>query len=245
MGLDIYAGSLIRYVAGDWLTVVQQAGQSSGMPVEVVRINEPPDAIRDPEVVRQAVISWQQGLLRSLGISDAWDDDAEMDYRTDKPDWDGYGAVVLTAAYDEHPDLSPGMKVRSGIRSKRIEATEPRKFPESDAFRAASQSPSRYPTLLGGAEWCLPLASGPTVFRAPAPNGTELTMGRVDRLHTELTELNSRTLRLSPQQLSEAMQAGPPEPSASVDRVAPFGLAVLTALADYAFVQSVPWIMDY
>ncbi|MGZ4737231.1 MAG: hypothetical protein ACXV8R_16645 [Acidimicrobiia bacterium] len=30
-----------------------------------------------------------------------------------------------------------------------------------------------------------------------------------------------------------------------VDDVAPFGLAVLTALAEFAAVDSVPWIMDY
>ena len=68
VGLDIYAGPVTRYVAGDWLTIVQQAGAARGIPVEVIRPNEPADAIHDASVVEVAVGEWQGRLLQSLDV---------------------------------------------------------------------------------------------------------------------------------------------------------------------------------
>lgn len=141
--------------------------------------------------------------------------------------------------------VSQAGQMRKGLRSKTIQPVFPREFQESDAFKAARVSPERYPTLLLGAEWCLPLTEGPALFHAPTPNGTQLTMGRVDRLLEELSILNDRTLQLSPRDLDAARQAGPPQPASPVEDVAPFGLSVLVAVAEFASVHSVPWIMDY
>ncbi len=245
MGLDIYCGSVSRYIAGDWLTIVQQAGQASGTTVEVVRADEPEDAVRDTAIIQSAVQKWVQGLLDALGVQGGWQDALDTPYATDKPDWDGYGAVVQLAAFDERPDLVPGGKVRKGLRRTTTVAVLPRDFGESEAVKAASQAPARYPALLAGAQWCLPIREAPAVFRAPTPNGTLLTMGRVDQLLAELNTLNARTMRLSPGDLEAARQAGPPGTGAPVDEVAPFGAAVLLALAEYAAIHEVPWIMDY
>ena len=245
MGLDIYAGPVTRYVAGDWTTIVQQAGAASGVPIQVIRAGGPTDAIRDPAIIGQVVRDWQVGLVRSLGADTVWEDDPTTPWLTDKPDWDGYGAVVLLAAFEERPDLAPGQPARRGWRRRVVEPVLPRSFPDSDAFRVASQSPTTFPTLLRGAEWCLPLTNGPEVFTAATPNGVELTMGRVDRLVAELINLNERTLQLSPAELTAAREVGPPGPGATVSEVAPFGLSVMLALAEFAAVHAVPWIMDY
>ena len=245
MGLDLYAGPVSRYVAGDWKTIVQQAGEAAGTPVIVMRQNEPADRVTDVNEVTKAVANWRQGLIRSLGLNEEWDEDVGGDYYTDKPDWDGYGAVVLMAAYEEQPTLAPGSKVRRLLGSSVVPAVAPAQFPEAQAFKAAAQSPSRYPTLLTGAQWCLPLVGGPMVFRAPSPNGTPLTMGHVSRLAEELALLNQRTLRLSAADMESARQAGPSEPGSSVDATAPFGLSVLMAAADFAASHRVAWIMDY
>lgn len=45
--------------------------------------------------------------------------------------------------------------------------------------------------------------------------------------------------------LANARAAGPPGFGASVEDLAPFGLAVLLALAGFAAANSVAWIMDY
>jgi hypothetical protein len=245
VGLDLYAGPVSRYVAGDWKTIVQQAGEAAGTPVIVMRQNEPPDAVTDINEVANAVASWRLGLIRSLGLNEEWDEDVGGEYYTDKPDWDGYGAVVLMAAYDEQPSLAPGSKVRRLLGSSVVPPVVPRQFPEAQAFKTAAQSPARYPTLLMGAEWCLPVIGGPAVFRAPAPNGNPIAMGHVARLTDELTLLNQRTLRLSAADMESARQAGPPEPESSVDATAPFGLSVLMAVADFAAKHRVAWIMDY
>src|SRR6266851_1451206 len=98
VGLDLYAGPVSRYVAGDWKTIVQQAGEAAGTPVIVMRQNEPADRVTDVNEVAKAVANWRQGLIRSLGLNEEWDEDVGGEYYTDKPDWDGYGAVVLMAA---------------------------------------------------------------------------------------------------------------------------------------------------
>jgi hypothetical protein len=41
MGLDVYVGSLTRYYARDWETIVQKWGRESGTRVEVLHQNEP------------------------------------------------------------------------------------------------------------------------------------------------------------------------------------------------------------
>ena len=70
-------------------------------------------------------------------------------------------------------------------------------------------------------------------------------MGRVDNLRSELEDLNRATLRLSASDLTSVRRAGPPDRGTAVDAVAPFGLAVLLGLVEYASRHGVPWIMDY
>src|SRR6266498_1325408 len=127
MGLDVYVGPLTRYTCGDWLTVVQQAMLAAGHEVQIVRTElDPADAINDPTVVSQVVRTWQKGLLDALGGTDPWADGLDLTYWTDKPDWDGYGGLVLLAAYDEQPELRPGRG--AGLFSKRVQGDSAREF---------------------------------------------------------------------------------------------------------------------
>ena len=240
VGLDLYAGPVSRYVAGDWKTIIQQAGEASGNRVVIVR--------RDPAerpVTAADVATWRAGLIASMGLAEEWQENPGDDYYTDKPDWYGYGAVILLAAYDEQPQLAAGAEIRRFLGRSTVAAVEPARFHEAPAFKAAIQSPARFPTLLLGAQWCLPLAGGPAVFTAPTPSGTQLVMGRVAGLVEELHTLNQRTLRLSSEQLRAAAHAGPPGVDAPVEAMAPFGLAVLTATAEFAANHHAAWIMDY
>ncbi len=70
-------------------------------------------------------------------------------------------------------------------------------------------------------------------------------MGRAITLFEELQTLNKRTLQLSEADFRTAREAGPPELGSSVEMVAPFGLAVLTRVTEYAVARGVTWIMDY
>jgi hypothetical protein len=63
VGLDIYAGSVTRYVAGDWLTIIEQAGAAGGPAVVVYRSNDADDAERDVGVITEVVGRWQADVL--------------------------------------------------------------------------------------------------------------------------------------------------------------------------------------
>src|SRR5260221_13827342 len=107
MGLGVYVGPLTRYHMGDWGLIAQQAGEQLGMKVPIVRPRpEPADAITDPAAVLDAVLGWQSRLCAALGGA-AVARTRRPAYWTDKPGWDGYGGLVLLAAYDERPDLRP------------------------------------------------------------------------------------------------------------------------------------------
>jgi hypothetical protein len=243
MGLDIYVGPIARYVAGDWLTVVQQAGVAAGTPVEIIRATpEPADAITDPAIIHEAIRSWQQGVAHALGGFDLWADEVTLAYWTDKPDWDGYGGLVLLAAYDEQPDLRPGARKRFGGRQP---ADSPRAFGDSAAYKTAARSPRQYPTLLSGVEWWLPIDVGPTVFEVPRPNGAPARMGRVDQLVSELTQLSQRFGLDDPARRQSLRHSGPPLIQDDVDAAGQFGLAVLLELALRAQQARQPLLMDY
>ena len=152
MGLDIYVGSLTRYYTGDWLTAVQRFGQDSGIEVAVVRADPgPQDAVTDPAEVRAAVVDWQAGLAAGLGCAVDWPEGLELPYWSDKPAWDGYGAVVVAAAYEVEPDLRPG--ARRGFGWKRPKADDPSDWASAPAVVAAAKRPEPYVTLLSGVEW--------------------------------------------------------------------------------------------
>ena len=63
VGLDIYVGSLTRYLAHDWETVLQRWARETGTSYVLTRVDlEPGEPITDPQVILDAVTSWQTGL---------------------------------------------------------------------------------------------------------------------------------------------------------------------------------------
>ena len=115
MGLDVYVGPLSRYYAGDWETVIQQAAKEDGIPVRIVRPEQPRQSLlgrlrdlvrpRGPAAAQRAVRRWRDRLRKELGISDLdWNEFPDAEYATDKPAWDCYGGLVLWAAYEELPN---------------------------------------------------------------------------------------------------------------------------------------------
>jgi hypothetical protein len=101
---------LTRYYAGTWKTIVQQAAETTGMSVEIIRATpEPVDKITDPTVIATTVAQWQTLIAHGLGVEVQWPEDGDLPYWTDKPDWDGYGAVVLRSGGD-YPSLLSGVE---------------------------------------------------------------------------------------------------------------------------------------
>jgi hypothetical protein len=245
VGLDVYVGPLTRYYAGTWKTVVQQAAEAAGMPFNVVRAAAvPEDKITDPVVIADAARMWQAVISQGLETNVSWPEGGDLPYWTDKPDWDGYGAVVLLAAYQVCPELSPSPK--RGLLSRKMNPELPRQFHESPAYRCAvKKGGGGYPSLLLGVEWWLPLESGPRVFEAADFGGKMRRMSRVDELRHELNRLNDATLQLDSAAMSAARDWGPSAPDEPVSKLAPFGLSVMLPLAEQAEVSRQPMLLDY
>ena len=261
MGMDVYVGPLSRYLAQNWMTVVQQVGAATGRRVQVLRMERPvarstgggsmhgypgdaggPGSTIDDEAADAMVGTWQRELLEALGSDTPWDDHHDLPYWTDKPDWDGYGGLVLLAAYLERPELVPTS--RGGL-FRRAHADDPREFQRAEAYQAASAAPARFPSLLGGTEWWLPVETRGRVFRAPRPDGPVTTMAPVSRLLLELKEV-AEAIGLTDREERVAIRAaGPPDRDADVETCARFGLSTLLPLAGKAYVERQPLLLDY
>lgn len=237
MGLDLYVGSLTRYFAGDWKTVTAQAAEADGIEFITHRPNEP-EHRADPGEIQAEVARWQAAVAEALGLSSVWVDRPDAPYATDQPGWPGYGAVVLLACRLERPDLAS-------------DADSPESFTESRAFEAVRASESRFPSLIGGAEWWLPTAGLKATFTGNGVDGTLLAMATLDQLLDELEALREG-IGAEPAALNQALLTGGPDrSSATVDRAAYlhdwglFGLAVFLELARQAQHMNLPLLMDY
>jgi hypothetical protein len=241
VGLDLYVGPLTRYYLSDWSTVVQQTGRDVGITVEIDRHGaEPQDPITDPDQMLGVVRRWQTGLGQALGCLADWAEGATLPYWIDQPGWDGYGGLLLLAAYDERPDLRPDAPRRQPA------SNQPRTYEEARAYQAASAQPQRYPTLLRGAEWWLPLPDRPPlVFTAPLPSGHRTRIGRIDRLLAELRLLSQRSQAFAAHDRQAVLAAGPPPSDAPIEVAARFGLAMMLKLAQAAAEHRQPLLMDY
>jgi hypothetical protein len=238
MGLDVYVGSLTRYYAHDWETVIQRAGREQGIPVVVQRRNESPDTINDPAVLRDLILRWRSAIgdaLRSAGLSDQeldWSEDPHAPYLTDKPGWDCYGAVQLLAAYDE-----------------RGKSPVPTKLPsdwQKDSFlrdRLRAPSKPRYAHLYACALW-LPVEIR-DIFAGPSPAAEQVRMGSVFELFRNLQALNERTFNGSDE---DRKQWAAQMPDTGDDRLEPkakTGIAIMLQLAAAAARERLPMVLDY
>src|SRR6185503_10505655 len=67
------------------------------------------DRATQGERIRAAVLAWRGSLAASLAATTAvpidWSESDELPYFTGQPGWDGFGSLVLWAAYAEIPAL--------------------------------------------------------------------------------------------------------------------------------------------
>ena len=233
MGLDVYVGTMTRYLSGDWKTIVQQVGESTGMQVRMVRANEAPDAIRDPLQLRPVVIVWRGQLTKALGSKIAspleWGEEDGRPYFTDKPDWDGYWALLLLASYQEKGKTRPQHLAD---------------HPEKDRVLSDAKKTVRYKQILLPTMW-LP-ADFDFVFTAKHLTGQAVTYGSAPRLLLALTQLNDHTFKATREDMDRWRFEGPTdEKPRPFERTARFALAVFTQLTGKAVSERLPMFLDY
>jgi hypothetical protein len=224
MALDVYVGSLTRYYAGDWESLTDRG-----------RTARPADPKIDRERIRQAVLAWRETLAGSLaphlGEPLAWDESMTAPWFTGQPGWDGFGSLVLWAAYAEQPALQ-----------------RPARLPEEwddDAALMRSNAQgfrSRYSHLVRNVELWLPVALDVT-FEGEDVDGRRIIVGSAMTLHRQLGGLNAATWKMDAGQLVALSRRRPAGNSLEV--CARHAMAVMSGLVRQAVEYRLPMKLDY
>lgn len=211
MDLNLYVGTLSRYYGG-------------------------PGSAPDHDA-RLSVLVWRDRLSLALQqhLDDLldWDESPTAPYFSTALGWEGYSALLLWAAYAEHPELP-----RPEAATAEWEA--------DPAFRASNAEgfASRYGHLLYGPELWLPCSFGFT-FRVEDAAGEQVTIGSSVALLAELQALNVATLRADTPTRAAWLQAGPPQGEANLESWARYGLAVFLEQAARSVNYELPMKLEY
>jgi hypothetical protein len=234
MALDVYVGSLTRYYAGAWENLVEKTLRERGAP-PAVRSARPADESKSVDRIRARVIAWRAALAKALGDRFSgpleWDETEAAPWFTHRPGWDGFGSLVLWAAYAEHPTL-------------RLPEILPEEWDNDLALMRSTAEGfrSRYSHLVHNVEMWLPVAFEIT-FEGEDVEGRRVVMGSVTTLRRQLADLNAATWKASPADVAAwgrvATEDGP------VEERARYAFAALTELAQRAQSERLPMKLDH
>lgn len=254
MGLDVYVGTLTRYRAGDWQTSVVAAALAHGYRVNIVRRKAdgtteivdardlrpaPPD---EQSRIREDVERWRRDITRGLKLQKPldWQESSDSPYFTDKPDWYGFGAVLVLAAHEER--RPPGTEA---IYPDQFDFDHWQEDPLLQEARKSSRS--QFNQLFEAQVW---LPGGPDVPVTTAlPWATKIVgFGATSELLRQLEDLNNRTFRGTERDRAtwrNDERVGRDDPSHPFEPNARFGLSIFLTLARKAVEHRLPMLLDY
>jgi hypothetical protein len=233
MALDVYVGSLTRYYAGDWENIADKKGQRPKARTGATRASDP--GKESAERLRKAVVAWREGMKRALRQHLAepldWTEAAEAPWFTARPGWDGFGSLVLWAAYAEQPGLPRP-------------ATLPEEWDDDPALVRSNAEGfrSRCSHLVRNVELWLP-AEFDFTFEGEDVDGRRIVVGSSTVLGRQLDELNAATWKMDGGELS-ALAKNRPAGSA-LETCARHALAVMAGLVRHAVEHRLPMKLDY
>jgi hypothetical protein len=236
MGLDIYVGSLTRYLAGDWENVAERYAREQGIEFTTIRPGaEIEDTITDPQIIFDAVGNWRRslevGLQSNLPEGLSWNENLNSVYFTDRPAWEGYSGVILHAAHMEHPHFP-----RPKQAMKEWDADEAVIASMSTEFK------SRFSHLLGVEIW-LPCKFAFT-FKAEDVVGNKVVFGSSLSLLEQLKALNEESYLTNSAELAKwKYEVG--GQNNSFEASARLGLGMFLNLAEMAVRHKLPMKLDY
>jgi hypothetical protein len=216
MALGVYVGSLTRYYGGVDNRIAAFANS--------------------PERLRPAVLAWRMALSERLGHNIPapldWDETPAAPHFTGRPGWDGWAALVLWAAYAEHPALG-----------------RPNSLPdewENDPALARSNAEgfrSRYSHLVRHVELWLP-SLFPFTFDGEDVGGHRVVIGSAPTLRRQLAELNAATWKAADGAVAGWGRKPPPD-TAPLEQRARYGFAAMVGAAQHAVDHRLPMKIDY
>jgi hypothetical protein len=202
MALDIFVGSLARYHAGEWESVM--AWRSALAAQLSTRIEEPFD----------------------------WDEALDTPWSTARPGWDGFGALILWAAYAEHPG-----RRRPEMLPEQWDGDPVYLRANDEGFR------SRYAQLVRPVELWLP-APFDFTFEEATVDGRWTILGSLIALRRQLAELNEATWKASVQTIA-GWAREVPAGDAPLEVRARYAFAVVSDLVQWAVARRLPMKLDY
>lgn len=265
MGLDIYAGSLSRYYAGDWKTINQARAESWGMPFHTIHLGK---GIENSGLLEALSTqgrpaqpprrSWWQKLKERFELKERLEPTMEqrlLPWRTQVGQKLGIAPGELWSDLPTLPYATdkPDWEGLGGLIL--WAAYEENGAVPPEAFRtdwakdpivqdAARATQGRYVQILSDAELWLPHDFA-SVFPFPVPFEPVLQfkIGSCQRLLSELELLNSRTWQASSETLAEWQNGS--HDYQSLEGNAKFGFALFHKLATFSVEQKVPLMLDY
>ncbi|WP_066454704.1 hypothetical protein [Anaerotruncus rubiinfantis] len=255
MGLDIYAGTLTRYYNHNWKTQAQQFAEENGWGFQTIRPDEQDGGdAATPEEVLEGMCGWRDGVV--AGLSQAlgepvvsWTEDNEKAYRTNKPDWEAYGCLVLCSACYQLGERMPQTVVKGW------------KWYEDPVIQKAHASKECGGSLLSGVELWIPLDQAIT-FDYSDPCGDSARIGTIGGLLGELDAINAGMWQADRETIvSWQKSEGYPQDAQIVDgklvptgesctefdaqSLAKYAFSIFYDLAAYAQDNRLPFKMDY
>lgn len=221
MSLDVYVGSLTRYYTEGPIAVVEQLARQQRIPYAIVHGNGVDSCPGLDRVVRAAVLAWRENLALGLGDRLAnsfdWDETADGPSFNEKPGWDGYGATLLLAAHEQHPELPLPTAVTPD-------------WPDDPAYLAATAEGAGgcFDQLLIPELW-LPHPIGFT-FRSQDVAGQDVEIGSSVELLAQLRALG---------------EAHPPNGDRPIAATAHEGMRALIRMAEHSVRHRVPMKLDF
>ncbi len=236
MALDVYVGSLARYYAGDWESVGEKSARERGVGYQVGGPHEPGDRQEAAERIRPTVLAWRTALGLSLGSNITlpleWDESSGAPHFTGRPGWDGFGSLVLWAAYSEHSLLH-------------VPASLPEEWDDDPALMRSNAEGfrSRYSHLVRNVELWLP-CSFPFTFEGDDVDGRRIVVGSSTMLQRQLADLNAATWKVGDAEAADWSRR-PPGDDTPLELRARYAFAVLVDLAQKAVDHRLPMKLDY
>lgn len=201
MGIDLYVGTLTRYYTRRWETAQQQAIAAAGGPL--ASVVSPRDAFPMKGLsygeAHRVVQDWRMGMgraMRKQGVEfGGWKEDVAQPYATTSLTRDGYGALMLWAAYQEAPELMPRQ-------------ITPEDWAADPAYEHVSGPGACFASLYDAQAWLPVELAEPVVM--PMSGGEQHVVAPVGGLDRALRDLNACTWKVAEADrdawLSEAAQ---------------------------------------
>lgn len=237
MALDVYVGSLTRYYVGDWKSIADKKEKRTRAQPRTRTAAAAAGGARDKdsERIRKAVLEWRERMTRALRqhLTEPldWAETPTAPWFTGRPGWDGFGSLVLWAAYAEQPSL-------------RRPATLPEEWDDDPALLRSNADgfQSRYSHLVRNIELWLPSAFDFT-FEGEDVDGRRIIVGSSIALDRQLGDLNAATWKMDAGEMTALAKNWPA--GNGLENCARHALAVMSGLVRYAVEHRLPMKLDY